>query len=269
MTHQLQRARSSTVPTLESYALLLGAIALMHRLSRSDFERSKAMLDVLVERLPREPVPRAWLARWYTLRPSQGWSPDPRQDARLAFDCTQRALDANPDCALALTVDGMVHTYLLQDHEVAHARYSQALEANPSEPYAWLHRGALHAFKGDGAPAVEETETALSLSPLDPLKYYFDSLAATAATAAGRYERAIELAQRSLRANRSHTSTLRALAVSQVQLGQLSAAQESVRKMLRLEPTFTVSQFRAHSPTSHYAFGDVCAQALLEAGAPT
>lgn len=268
MKHQLDRVRSSTLPTLESYALLLGAITLMHRLSREDFERSRQMLDALVERVPREPIPRAWLARWHTLRLSQGWSTDPKHDALIAFDCSQRALDADPDCALALTIDGMVHTYLLQNHEVAHTRYSQALEVNPNEPFAWLHRGTLYAFKGAGEPAMKETEMALSLSPLDPLRYYFDSLAATAAASAGRYERAIELARRSLRANRSHTSTLRALAVAQVQLNQVDAARESVKLMLKLEPGFTVHQFRARSPTSQYAFGELCARSLQEAGAP-
>lgn len=268
MHDQFRQARSRTLPTLESYTLLLGAITLMHRLSREEFERSRAMLDLLIERLPREPLPRAWLARWHALRLSQGWSTDPRQDARLAQDCTKRALDYNPDCALALTVDGIVHTYLLQKHDIAAERYEQALRINPNEPFTWLHSGTLHAFKGEGETAVAQTETALSLSPLDPLKYYFDSLAATAAISAGRYDRAIELAQRSLRANRSHTSTLRALAISQVQVDQLDAARESMRQMLKLEPGFTVSQYRIHSPTTHYAFGELCAESMLRAGAP-
>ena len=268
MNDQFRQSRSRTLPTLESYTLLLGAISLMHRLSRDEFERSRAMLDVLIERLPREPLPRAWLARWHALRLSQGWSTDPRQDARLAQDCTKRALDYNPDCALALTVDGIVHTYLLQKHDVAAERYEQALRVNPNESFTWLHSGTLFAFKGEGEKAVTQTETALSLSPLDPLKYYFDSLAATAAMSAGRYDRAIELAQRSLRANRSHTSTLRALAISQVQVDQIDAARESMSQMLKLEPGFTVSQYRIHSPTTHYAFGELCAQSMLRAGAP-
>ncbi len=268
MVHQLHRARGRTLPTMESYALLLGAITLMHRLSRNDFERSRAMLEVLIERVPREPVPRAWLARWHAMRPSQGWSSDARKDALLALDCTKRALDADPDCGLALTIDGLVHTHLLMDHEIASKRYAQALEVNPNEPFAWLHSGTLHAFKGEGKEAVIQTERALSLSPLDPLKYYFESLAATAAMAAQQYERAVELGKRSLRGNRSHTSTLRALAISQVQLGQIDEARQSARHLLQLDPSFSVSQFRARSPSSNYPLGELCAQAFLQAGVP-
>jgi adenylate cyclase len=268
MTHQLQEARTRTLPTLESYALLLGSITLMHRLSRSDFERSRTMLDLLIERLPRESLPRAWLARWHALRLSQGWSTDPRQDGMLAQDCTNRALDYNPDCSVALTMDGIVNTYLLHKHDVAADRYARALEINPNEPFAWLHSGTLHAFKGEGETAVAQTNTALSLSPLDPLKYYFDSLAACAALSAGRYERAIDLSQRSLRANCSHTSTLRTLIVSHAMLGQMTAARESARQMMKLEPDFTVSQYRMRSPSSHYSVGKLWTKAFLEAGIP-
>lgn len=268
MSHQLQQARSRSLPNLESYALLLGAVTLMHRLSRNDFERSRAMLDTLIDRVPQEPLPRAWLARWHAFKLAQGWSTDVQLDARLAQDCTKRALDYDPDCALALTVDGMVHTYLTQRHDVAAQRYAQAVAANPNEPLAWLHSGTLHAFRGEGDAAVEQTQRALSLSPLDPLKYYFDSLAACAAMSAGQYERALALAERSLRANRSHTSTLRTMVVSQVHLGQLEAARESARQLLALEPGFCVSQYRRHSPSSQYAIGRAWTQAFLEAGVP-
>ena len=42
MARELQRAQSQPLPTLESYTLLMGAIALMHRLSLQDFDRFQA-----------------------------------------------------------------------------------------------------------------------------------------------------------------------------------------------------------------------------------
>ena len=67
----------------------------------------------------------------------------------------------------------------------------------------------MHALKSEGEQAVEHTERALSCRPH---RYFYDSLAATAA--AGKYERSLELAQRSLKANRKHTSTLRVMTVA-------------------------------------------------------
>src|SRR6266568_6926041 len=65
IARELERAQTQPLPTLESYTLLLSAISLMHRLSLQDFERARQMLDTVVERVPRQAVPRAWLAKWH------------------------------------------------------------------------------------------------------------------------------------------------------------------------------------------------------------
>jgi tetratricopeptide (TPR) repeat protein len=213
MARELVRAQSQPLPTLESYTLLMGAIALMHRLSLQDFDRAKQMLQTLTERAPRQAIPWAWMAKWHVLRVQQGWSDNPDLDAKLALDCTKRALDADAHCSLALAVDGFVHTNLLKQLDVALDRYERALRVNPNDSLALLLKGTLHAFKGEGKQALKDTKHALRLSPLDPLRYFYDSLAATAALSAGDYERALELARRSLRANRTHTSTLRAVVI--------------------------------------------------------
>ena len=265
---ELSRARSQSLPNLEGYTLLFGAIALMHRLSLTDFERARDMLEALIARAPRQSTPKAWMAKWHVMRVSQGWTDDPKRDGILALDFTKRALDEDPTSALALTIDGLVHTNLFKQLDVAQARYTEAVEQNPNEPLAWLLKGTLHAFMGDGAQAVNDTEMALSLSPLDPMRYYFDSLAATAAMSAGRYERAIELAKRSLRANKTHASTLRALAISQVQVSQIDEARATAALLMQVEPNLTVAKFIKYSPASAYALGALCAKALREAGVP-
>lgn len=268
VAREIQRAQSQALPTLESYTLLLGAIALMHRLSPRDFARAHEMLQALVERLPRQPIPRAWLAKWHVMRVWQGWSDDPHQDARRALDDTKRALEVDPRCSLALAIDGLVHTNLLKRLDIAQDRYDQAIEANPNDSLAWLFKGTLHAFKGEGTLAIESTSRALRLSPLDPIRYYYDSLAAAAALAVEDYEQAIELARCSLRANRTHASTLRALAVAQWQLGRAEEARATVAELMRIEPSLTVSNWLERSPTSGYETGRVWSNALRMAGVP-
>jgi len=268
LARELARAQSQALPNLESHTLLMGAIALMHRLAPEDFSRAHDMLQALTERAPRQAIPQAWLAKWHVLRVQQGWSPDRREDARLAADRTRRALDADAHCSLALAIDGFVHTNLLKEFDVALQRYELALQVNPNESIAWLLRGTLHAFRGEGKLAVNCTKRALRLSPLDPHRYFYDSLAATAALAAGRYERAIELAKRSLRANRTHTSTLRAKAIAEWQLGRAEEARKTVGELMRLEPTLTIRQYLERSPSSGYETGKVWSAALRHSGVP-
>ena len=268
MSQQLERAQSQALPTLDGYTLLLGSVALMHRTAFSEFDRARAMLEHLIDRSRRHPTPYAWLAKWHVLRVQQGWAENPEKEKQLALDCTKRALDIDPTSSLALTIDGFVHTNLLKNLEVAAQRYEAALSVNPNESLAWLLTGTLNAFKGDGGAAFDASERALRLSPLDPIRYFYDSLAASAAVSAAQYERAIELALRSLRSNRTHTSTYRALAIAQAMSGKLEAASATVTSLLKLEPTFTVSKFRERSPSSEYPVGQAYANALKLAGLP-
>lgn len=268
MARELERARSQSLHSLDTCTLLVGAIALMHRLSIHDFNRAHEMLRECTKRAPRHAVPLAWLAKWHVLRVWQSWSDDPAADTRLALDCGKRALDNDSQCSLALVIDGFVHTNLLKALDVARERYDLALQVNPNDSLAWLLSGMLHAFKGEGAQAVKSTQRALRLSPLDPHRYFYDSLAGGAELAAGHYERAVELTQRSLRANRMHASTFRMRAIAQWQLGREAEARATVAELMRIEPNLTVAGWLERSPSSGYPIGTLCADTLRRAGVP-
>ena len=265
---EVKRARALALPTLETYSLLLGAITMMHRLSKQDFERARQMLEAIIERAPREAIPRAWLAQWYVLRVQQGWAVDPQRDNRTALSIAGRALDTDPESSLALAIDGLVHTHLLKRFDVARERYDHAIKVNPSDPLAWLLSGTLHAFTDEGNSAVEQTETALSLSPFDPHRYYYDSLTASAYLTAGQFDKALELARHSLRANRSHTSTLRVMAVAQWKLGQRKAARETGEILMTLEPNLTITGYLERTPSADYRIGREIARVLRKVGVP-
>jgi TolB-like protein len=271
MSRELQRARSHALPTLDGYTLLLGAVALMHRTSFNEFDRARQMLEHLIERSQRHPIPHAWLAKWHVLRASQGWSSNPEKDAQLALNSTHRALSADPDCSLALTIEGMVHSNLLKDIEKAQTLHASALQRNPNESLAWLFTGIMHAFRGDGTEAFQACERAQQLSPLDPLRYFYDSLTAAAAITAQQYPTAIKYATRSLRHNSMHLSSYRSLAIAQSLNGDVKEAQSTVKDLLKLDPEFTVTQFVARHPGSSSSpqFTRILAEALRLAGLPS
>lgn len=268
MTRELERMHSHSLHSLQTCTLLIGAIALMHRLSPHDFQRAHDMLQLVAQRAPRHAIPQAWLAKWHVLRVWQSWSPDPAADTRLAIEHSRRALDNDSHCSLALTMDGFVNINLLKAFDVAEERYELALRVNPNDSLAWLLLGMLHAFKGEGKQAIKGARHALRLSPLDMHRYFYDSLAGGAELAAGHYERAIELTQRSLRANRMHASTFRMLAISQWQLGRHAQARATVAELMKIEPSLRVGEWFQRSPSSEYPIGRLCADALRQAGVP-
>lgn len=259
---------SQPLPSLPGHAIQVGAISMMHRSSTAEFESVRDRLEYLIDRHNRVASPRAWLAKWYVLRVTRGVVSDPASEAGRALEQTRRALDADPDCALALAMEGFVFCHMLRDLSGAAERLDRAVEVGPNEPLAWLFRGVVHAFCDEGERAVACTEHALALSPIDPLKYYLDSLAAAAAVAAGDCDRAIALAQRSLASNVLHSSTYRTLAIAQSLRGDGTSARETVRRMLAIDPGFSVERFMSRVPSGASPIAQRFAQALADAGAP-
>jgi TolB-like protein/Flp pilus assembly protein TadD len=235
-TAELRRIQVSPLPNLPSQALQFAAIHLMHRQAHADFARSHEILEHLVDRHPRAAAPHAWLAQWQVLTVTKGWGAPTEAEGDRALGHTRRALDLNPDSAMSLAMEAFVHCHMKQDLVTAHERVLDALAINPNEPWAWLVRATIDSLLGRGEDAWRWALQARSLSPMDPLKHYFDSLAASAAVAAGRYVEAETLARMSLSKDSRHLPTLRALAIAQVHLGELDQARASVVTLMRLQP---------------------------------
>ena len=266
---EVEHVMTQPLPTLESYSLLLGSIKLMHRSSKEEFLQTRKILDELINRHARIAAPRAWLANWYILRVTRGWSEDRKREAAEALSASHAALDRDPSDALAMATEGFVYCHLLNDLDTARKRCDQAVEANPSHALGWLYRGTVDAFKGDGDAAVDATRRAMELSPLDPLRYYYESLAATAELSAHHYENAERLARSSLSLNRMHLSTWRALTIALVSQDRMVEARQTLAKVRELEPELTVEKYLARMPNAQIETGRHWARCLAIAGLPT
>jgi class 3 adenylate cyclase/tetratricopeptide (TPR) repeat protein len=266
---QVEHILTQPLPTLESYSLLLGSIKLMHRSSKEEFLQTRRILDELINRHSRIAAPRAWLGNWYILQVTRGWSEDRKREANEALSATHAALDRDPSDALALATEGFVYCHLLKDLETARKRCNEAVNVNPSHALGWLYLGTVNAFKGEGKAAVEATRRAMELSPLDPMRYYFESLGATAELSAHQYGDAEKLARSSLMLHRMHPSTWRALTISLVSQGRMDEAREALAKLRHIEPQLTVERYLARIPNAELETGREWARCLAMAGLPS
>lgn len=263
-----RRACAAPMSTLKSYAILLGALASMHSLAPGDFMRAHDMLSYLVERHPRQASGRAWLGLWHVLRVGQGWSQDPQQDAQAARRLVRQALDHDARHGLCLAVDGLVSAYVESDMTAAADRYHAAIESNPNEGLAWLYLSAVHAYQEEGDQAVRCALQAQRLSPLDPLRYYYDNFTSTAMLAAGDLAGAISYGRRSLQRNALHGPTLRVLAIAHALAGDMAPAREVIERIRSLDPHFSLARFRERYPGKGTAQVARYCDALKAAGVP-
>jgi len=261
-------ARLQPLPSLTGYSLQLGGVSLMHRSAGRDFAHARVVLEHLTERYPRMALPRAWLAKWYVLRVTRGMVQNAGDQAAIAMDHTRRAIDADPTCSLALAMQGFVQCHMLRDLDKALVSIDQAIQVNPSDSLAWLFKGVVHSLWGQGESALNSVSRAQSLSPMDPLQYYYDALAAAAALSAGEWELAVQTARRSLRSNRMHSQNLRSLVIGLVQLGQMADARQVAGQLLTLEPGLTIAGYLERSPAGANPTRRLYADSLARAGVP-
>lgn len=263
-----RNARLRPLPDVHSHTLLLSAIDLLYRLSRKDFELSRLALETLCNRAPNHPLPLAWLARWYLFRSVQGWSEDRNADGMRALELSLRALEIEPDSPFARTMHATIITCFLRDPDKAEPHYAAAIRGNPNESLAWLQWGNSRSLAGDGQTALAYVDRAMRISPLDPARHLYDSIAAGAALVAGDHQRAIESARQSLAQNDNHVSTHRVLAIALALTGRLHEAQGEVRRLLQLEPGLTVEAFIARAPGAASGVARRFGEALAKAGLP-
>jgi TolB-like protein/DNA-binding SARP family transcriptional activator len=265
---ELNRIRVKRPDSLEAYELFLRAQENMHNSSRAVFETSEALFDAAIAKDPHYAAALAWRAYWHVLRVGQGWSPDPADDATQADYFARSAIECDSTEPMALAVHGLVASYLYKDFDLAFRRFETALRINANAAPAWMWSAGAHAWMGNGPRAIEEINKAMALSPYDPLMYAYSGIAAMAYLVDGQYERAIECALRSLRENRTYTSSYRQLVIALVLAGRETEARASARRLLELEPALTIAGFRRRYPGSDSPHADLLCDALARAGIP-
>ena len=264
---QVRKALTRPLPRLDSSFLLLAGISMTHSHSAKTFERGREALTELTVRHPGLALPRAWLGMWHALNVVKGKSDNTARDTRRAREQTLRALQAEPDNAMALAVEGYIQCQLLGHPEHARKSLNLAIEANPSEPMAWLFKSLSSAMWGSGSASVTEAYIARSLSPVDPLRYFFDMLTGNALLANHEHEQAIACAHRSLRADKHHAPTLRLLLIAQAEVGRIEEAKETLGRLLARTPGLTVSSYLAMGSVDS-PLRQRCARAMRQLGLP-
>lgn len=243
LQHVVQRTMVLPVPQLDSNALMLGGITLMHRSTPRDLQRSQQLLEAVTERHKRVATPWAWMAKWSIMQVVQGLAPEPAQAFRQAISLADRALDLEPHSSLAMAIKGHALCHLGSDVQAARDLLHAATEANPNDAMAWLYRCVWSTMWGNTADAVPEAGKALALSPLDPQRYYFEMMLAASHLGANQLPQAVDLGESSLRKNRYHLPTIRTLMTAHYELDHIERARELFALVKQLQPALTLSTY--------------------------
>jgi TolB-like protein len=245
---EVQRAFQKRPDSMDAYDHFLQALSVMFRLKEQDFGRAESLLQRAIALDDSYAAPYALAAEWHGLRVGQGWSPDPQADSREALRLAEAAVDRDETNVRALTLLGHYKSYLLRDFDGAIALFDRALILSPGSAWAWGRSAPTYSYIGDGQEAIKRAERALSLSPFDPLAFYYHTSLCIAHYTCGDYENAIFWGQMALRENPRYTAAACPTAASFAALGSADAAANVAAAILRVNPGFRASVHAARYP---------------------
>jgi TolB-like protein/Tfp pilus assembly protein PilF len=155
-----------------------------------------------------------------------------------------RALALAPEHALAHLIMGRVLIYSKRAAQgIAECERALALDRNLANAHAIIGLAKIISARPQETQA--HIDEALRLSPRDHRAYVWVFLAGNAKFLLGRGEEAVACLSRAIEINRNNPIAHFYLAAAFGSLGRLDQAKSAVRDGLAINPTFTVSRFRA------------------------
>jgi len=137
---------------------------------------------------------------------------------------------------------------LLHRLEEADRRLERALAMDPWLAYAWVRRGWMSAYLGDGEGAIRELRTALHLMPFEPLRHLSFIGMGCAHFVAERYDRAALWVQGGVEACPGSFWAERIGIAAAALAGARVQARRMGRQLMRKDPDLTVSEARRAWP---------------------
>ena len=164
---ELRTAMRKKPENFTAYDCTLRALHIMNSLEKNTFMRARDYLQKAMQEDSDFAMPVAWAARWYSLYVGQGWSADPAADRAKALELAGKAIEQDPQNALALATYGHLQSFLFHDYDSALVYFERALTACPNHSLAWALSSPTLSYIGRGEQAIKHAEQALRLSPLD------------------------------------------------------------------------------------------------------
>ncbi|MGO4506396.1 tetratricopeptide repeat protein [Bradyrhizobium sp. 2TAF36] len=211
--------------------------------SRSFFERALALDPKNVEALVGLAVVDA---------AAVGMALTVERAARLAAAETAliKALSLAPQHARAHWLLGNIKMFTNRAAQgIAECEQALALDRNLANAHAYIGRAKYLLGRGEETEA--HVQEALRLSPRDTEAFVWMMFAGFAKLQFGADQEAVARFRRSVEINRNHPRAHIYLATALAHLGQLDEARSAAQAGLALDPTFTISRFRANVPSDH------------------
>ena len=243
----------------------------MTRFDRDSFAQAGEYLAQAIELEPDYAAAHAWYAYWHIFQVGQDWAADPdwKPCARVASLPNEPSFNPRsvPTWQLrALTIAGHVQCYLHHNLREAVGLHERALELNPNLAMAWALSAITYAYMGDADEAERRNKRYKALSPLDPHAFFFDVVFGIVHLLRHEYEAAAATGRAFTQLNPSFSGGFKPYLAALGYLGRAQEATSVLRRLLAIEPDFSIERFLSKLPMDNPADRDHYVEGLRLAG---
>ncbi len=258
---EAKRSSGLTYSGTSAYDLMLCSIPLIGRMEHDPFMLAGQHLAAAIALEPDYAAAHAWYAFWHVLLIGQDWADTPKLAREKGGQLAERAIMLDPFDARGLAIGGHVRAMLHRRLPEAMVLHERALVLNPNLAMAWAMSAATYAYASDPIEAERRNNRYKKLSPFDPHAFFFDALFVLIHLMKRDYEAAVEAGRTVSQLNPSFSATYKPYLAALGHLGREQEAEIIRRRLLLLEPDFTIERFLEQNPIDserdrmHYAEG--------------
>jgi TolB-like protein/tetratricopeptide (TPR) repeat protein len=262
---ETERARRKRPDSLDAYDLFLRALPFAATAMPDNADAALSLLEQAIGLEPDYAVAHGMTAWCHEQRYLRAGLHAANRDAALQH--AHAAITLGSDDAMALALGGFVIAAIERDYITAIGALDTALALSPSCALAYGFSAIVRAWMGDSAAAIVHGRLGIRLSPYDPLIYIPYVGLAYAHYFAGEWEDAMQAARRACQANPHFSVPWYLLTGALIRLARTEEARASARRVVAVQPDFTVSDLISGGITSADRIADL-ADALRQAGLP-
>jgi TolB-like protein/DNA-binding winged helix-turn-helix (wHTH) protein/Flp pilus assembly protein TadD len=265
---EIERLKNKPAANLDAYDLMLRAQQLEYEFTEESLAAALACLKQALMIDPSYPPAMALAAYCYVGRRIQGWTKDFSAETAEGLRLASRAVELGKDDGNVLWMAAYSVWQLGRDAQRANELAHRSLRLNSNSAIALTITAWTEMILGNPGKAIEFYHRADRLSPRDPRGWLIATGLGLAHFYEGSFGEAKSWAEKALGHNPRFAIALRCLAASLAKLGQREKASAVAREMLKIEPQFTLSSFRAQLRLLDDSQGNRFLDALRLAGFP-
>ena len=265
---EIERARRKRPDSLDAYDLYLQALPDIYAMRPELIANAIRLLEQAIALDPGFAPALSMAAQAYLARFTQQLAGGSDADATASIRYSRAALATGSDDAAVLATCGFSLIHTGRQYEEGFAVLKRAVAENPNNVTVLTFVGIGYLLGGDLDESEAYLERAIRLNPNEFGTHWQLTGIAHIRMAQGRYEEALEVANRSLAMNRGYDATYWMLIAANAHLNRMENARNYVTALQALSPGVSLSRIRhgQHFKDPHRI--EVLIEGMRKAGMP-